>query len=119
MARAALSAVVRWLRTLNDRAAASLEEGFDETLTVHRLGLTAALRATLSTTNPIESAFDRVKALAARVKRWRDAKMVMRWTASGLVLAEGSFRRIKGYADLPILLTALANTPLHSTETAA
>jgi len=79
-ARVALKAFVRWLGTLNDRAAKSLDEGFEETLTVHRLGLTAALRATLSTTNPIESAFDRVKALVARVKRWRDAKMVMRWT---------------------------------------
>jgi len=104
---------------LNDRAAKSLDEGFEETLTVHRLGLTAALRATLSTTNPIESAFNRVKALAARVKRWRDAKMVIRWTASGRALAEGSFRRIKGYADLRILMTALTHTPSHSPETAA
>ncbi len=68
---------------------------------------------------PHESACDRVKALWTSVKRWRDAKMVMRWTASGRVPAEGSFRRIKGDADLPIVLTALANTPVRSPKTAA
>jgi putative transposase len=36
-------------------AAASLREGMTETLTIHRLGITGPLKATLSSTNPIES----------------------------------------------------------------
>jgi hypothetical protein len=37
---------------VNESAAASLAEGLEETLTVHRLGVTGTLRRTLATTNP-------------------------------------------------------------------
>ena len=47
---------VKWLSRINPDAAASLREGLQETLTVVRLGDSAALRRTLATTNPIESA---------------------------------------------------------------
>ena len=49
-------ATVRWLERINPDAASSLREGLEETLTVVRLGLPEALRRTLATTNPIESA---------------------------------------------------------------
>ena len=55
-AKASLEATARWLDRLNPDAASSLREGLEETLTVVRLGVPGALRRTLATTNPIESA---------------------------------------------------------------
>lgn len=119
-ARSALRKVLVWLSKINESAAASLEEGFEETLTVHRLGVSGSLRRTLLTTNPIESAFDTVKRHARRVKRWNGATMVMRWAATGLVQAEQQFRRVKGHAAIPQLIEALKNSsPLTSNKKSA
>jgi len=41
------------------------------------------------------------------VTRWRDGHMVLRWTAAGMLNAERSFRRIKGYKQMPQLVAAL------------
>jgi transposase-like protein len=106
-AAAELQRVVRWLQGINEAAANSLREGLEETLTVHRLAVSGALRRTLQTTNPIESAFDSVKSNARRVKRWRNGSMVMRWAGTGLVQAEGRFRRVKGHAMIPALIASL------------
>ena len=95
------------LRELNPSAARSLEEGMEETLTVHRLGLDDLLRSTLATTNPIESAFSVVGRVCGRVKRWRGGDQRERWVGAGLWLAEKSFRRLKGYKQLPQLLDRL------------
>ncbi len=118
-ARSALRKVLAWLKRLSESAAASLEEGFEETLTVHRLGVTGTLRRTLVTTNPIESAFDTVRSHARRVKRWNGATMVMRWAATGLVRAEEQFRRVKGHRQIPQLIEALNSTSLNSNKKSA
>ena len=55
---------------LNPRAARSLEEGVEETLTVHRLHMPPQLRKTLASTNVIESAFAIVERVCSNVKRW-------------------------------------------------
>jgi transposase-like protein len=102
-----LEDTVHWLRRINPAAAASLQEGLEETVTVVRLKLPERLRRTLATTNPIESALSVVRDLTARVKRWRDGDMRVRWCATGLLRAEEKFRRIKGYTELPLLLAAL------------
>lgn len=118
-ARSALRKVHAWLTKLSESAAASLEEGFEETLTVHHLGVPDTLRRTFLTTNPIESIFDKVKTHSRRVKRWSGASMVMRWAASGLVLVEAKFRRVKGHADIPQLIEALKSSSLHSNKKSA
>ena len=105
---AALQQGVGELMELNPSAARSLEEGMEETLTVHRLGLDDLLRRTLATTNPIESAFSVVDRVCGRVKRWRGGDQRERWVGAGLWLAEKSFRRVKGYKHLPKLLDQLA-----------
>jgi putative transposase len=106
-ARALLIATVKWLRTISPAAAASLEEGLDETLTVVRLGVPELLRKTLATTNPIESAFSVAESVTRRVKRWRDGDMRERWCVAGLLDAERRFNRIKGHKHMPQLITAL------------
>src|SRR5262249_17054346 len=102
-ATASLEATARWLDRINADAAASLREGLEETLTVVRMGVPAALRRTLATTNPIESALSVTRRVTARVTRWRDGEMRRRWCAAGLLRAEAKFRRVKGHRALPAL----------------
>lgn len=115
-AHKALMGLIRWLERISESAAESLREGFEETLTVHRLGIGGTLRRTLVTTNPIESANDIVKAFSRRVKRWRGSSMVLRWVASGLVRAESQFRRVKGHAAIPQLVAAIENHSLNGSK---
>jgi transposase-like protein len=91
-----LKATVKWLRQISPAAAASLEEGLEETLTVVRLSVPDLLRKTLSTTNPIESAFSVAESVTRRVKRWRNGDMRERWCVAGLLDAESRFNRVKG-----------------------
>ena len=70
-AKRALERLHRELMQLNPSAARSLEEGMEETLTVHRLRVPAKLRRTLASTNVIESAFSIVETVCRNVKRWR------------------------------------------------
>lgn len=95
--------VVAWLEELSVGAARSLEEGIEETLTLQRLGIPEALAQSLSSTNLIESCFSRAGEWMRRVKRWRNARMVSRWSAAALLVAERGFRRVKGHRHLLLL----------------
>ena len=106
-AKASLEATARWLERINPDAASSLREGLEETLTVVRLGLAGALRMTLATTNPIESALSVTRRVTARVSRWRDGEMRRRRCVAALLRAESQFRRVKGHRALPTLIKAL------------
>jgi len=94
---------------LNPSAARSLEEGFEETPTVHKLRVPDQLRRTLSCTNVIESAFSIVETVCRNVKRWREGDQIERWVGSGLLVAEQQFRKVIGYRQIPLLLSAMAN----------
>lgn len=111
-AKTELGKVKRWLEDFSESAAASLVEAFEDTLTVHRLGITGALRRTLITTNPIESTFSITKRHSARVKRWNGSSMVLRWIGAGLIKAEQQYRRVTGHAQMPLLIAALENESL-------
>lgn len=103
-----LRKVVQWLETISPSAARSLEEGLEETLTLQSLGMSKELITSFHSTNLIESCFSRTESWTHRVKRWRDAKMVMRWGAAALLVAEAGFRRVRGCDQMPSLLQALA-----------
>jgi transposase-like protein len=107
-----LQGTVRWLQRLSPDAAASLEEGLEETISVIRLGVPDLLRKTLATTNPIESALGVVRTLTRRVKCWRAGDMRQRWCTAGLLRAEEKFNRVQGYRQIPQLLAALDATLL-------
>ncbi len=102
-ARVELEKIGRQLERINPSAAHSLEEGLEETLTMHRLGVGERLRRTLSSTNPIESCLSTVERVARNVKRWREGDQSLRWTATGLLEAEKRFNRIKGYREIGVL----------------
>ncbi|MEZ6132604.1 MAG: hypothetical protein R3C59_28390 [Planctomycetaceae bacterium] len=101
-----------WLRTINPDAAASLEEGLEETITVTKLGLEGHLKRFFATTNAIESMFGRVRDVTRRVKRYRDGDMRHRWCVAGLLRAEQGFRKVQGHEHLPMLIDALKNHAL-------
>lgn len=118
-ARKSLELTVKYLEILNPSAAASLKEGLEETLTVHKLGITELLKKTLQTTNPIESCFSVTRTITGRVKRWRGNDMVQRWAVASLLRAEKKFKRVKGYKEIPKLLVALQQKFIDRKEAAA
>lgn len=118
-AKASLDLTIRYLERLNPSAAASLKEGLEETLTLHKLGVTGLLRKTLSTTNPIESCFSVTRMITGRVKRWRGGDMLQRWAVASLLRAERRFKRVKGYREIPKLIVALQQKSLDRKEVAA
>lgn len=58
-------------------------------------------------TNAIESLISRTRLVKRNVKRWRGGQMMLRWVAAGVLEAVKGFRRLKGYADMPTLVTVL------------
>lgn len=112
--------LLHWLKGKNQAAAASLEEAEMETLTVIRLKAGAALRKTLLSTNPIESAFDKVRSKTSRVKRWRkNGDQIERWSSVCLLKAEKSFRAIRGAKEIIVFIQELKNYSLPTQEAAA
>jgi putative transposase len=106
-ATAELTQLARSLDRQRPGAAASLREGLELTLTVTRLGVGGKLLQTVASTNPIESMIEIIRDHAGRVKRWSSGEMALRWAAAGMLAAEGQFRRVKGYQELPQLAQAL------------
>ncbi|HDZ85851.1 MAG TPA: IS256 family transposase, partial [Candidatus Moranbacteria bacterium] len=91
----------KWLRGINESAADSLMEAFEDILTLHRLKIPALLRKTLHSTNPIESMFSMVRNAEGNIKRYRNSSMMQRWLASVLLYCEKRFRRVNGYVLIP------------------
>jgi transposase-like protein len=106
-AQALLEKLARQLEHKHPSAAGSLREGLEETLTVARFGLPAALDRTLVTTNPIENMNGSLRRTQRNVKRWQSGSMVLRWVGIGLREASKGFRRIKGHEGMPQLVAAL------------
>ena len=91
------------LAITNESAASSLKEGIDETLTLHRLGLSPELCKSLSSTNCIESVMSQLGMYTDKVDRWQSSNQILRWTAAGLLEIEPNLRRIHGHTYLPLL----------------
>jgi putative transposase len=106
-ARRLLGNLARRLRDDHPGAAGSLDEGLDETLTVMAFGLPEWLERTLSTTNAIENLVGAVRNLGARVKRWRNGRMIVRWSATALIEAQRHFHRVRDHRGLQVLTAAL------------
>lgn len=120
--RAKLRQQASWLQGQHPDAAASLLEGLEETFTVNRLGLTPTLERCLATTNIIENPNGAVRRVSGRVCRYRNAEMVLRWTASGFLEAEKNFRRLQGHRELWVLAAALgrhADKPINANSKVA
>src|SRR5204862_3271088 len=106
-AKAALTKLHRELEGRNQSAAASLAEGLEETLTLHRLGVYGVLGRSFKTTNCIESANALVEERCAKVDSWQTSNQRQRWLATALLDIEPRLRRVKGQRHPPQLISAL------------
>ena len=95
------------LEERNQSAAASLEEGLEETLTLHRLGVYGVLGRSLKTTNCLESVNALVEERCAKVDHWKNSSQRQRWLATALIDIEPRLRKVIGYRHLPQLREAL------------
>ncbi len=68
--------------------------------TITDMGVTGELPRCLATTNVIESPNSVVRRVSGRVNNYKDAEMVLRWTAAGFPDAKKSFKKLRGYANL-------------------
>jgi transposase-like protein len=91
------------LRQINLSAVNSLDEGFEETLTLHKLGLIEKLGFSLGTTNCIESLNSQLARYINKVKHWKTSDQIFRWVACGLMEAERRMKKIRNYKTLPKL----------------
>jgi transposase-like protein len=106
-AKAALQRIRRELAEVNASAAASLDKGLEETLTLHRLGLFQELGRSFKTTNCIENVNALIGQRTDKVDCWRNADQKHRWLATTLLDIEPRLRKVSGYEHLPRLRAAL------------
>lgn len=106
-AKTALKRVRSELALMNQSAARSLDDGLEETLTLHRLGLAEELRLSFATTNAIESIQAHVGRLTDHVDRYRNSEQKQRWVGTALLEIEPRLRRVRGMKHLPALREAL------------
>lgn len=106
-ARSRLLSLKRELKDINLSAVKSLEEGFEETLTLHRLGLFEELGKSFKTTNMIENVNGLLERYTGRVTRWRNSEQRQRWVATALLEIEPRLRTVKGHRHLPKLRQAM------------
>ncbi|MFQ5750913.1 MAG: transposase [bacterium] len=95
------------LKLFNESALRSLDEGFEETHTLHRLGVFEELGISLKTTNCLESINGQVARFTRRVTYWKTSNQRRRWVACALLEIEKGLRKIKGYRHLPMMRKAI------------
>ena len=81
------------LQLINQSAVSSLDEGMEETLTLHRLGLNRELGVSFKTSNCIESLMALVGQRTDKVDYWRNSDQKHRWIAATLLDIEPKLGR--------------------------
>ena len=106
-AKAALTNLQTELQSSAPKAAASLAEGMEQTLTLHRLGLAQVLGRSLRTTNSIENLNSAFARLFHNVTHWMHSGQVHRWIALGAIESLRNLQKIPQAQHLPKLRMAL------------
>jgi putative transposase len=106
-AKGALESIGNELKRINPSATRSLEEGLEETLTVHKLGLYVELGRSFTTTNCIESVMFQIEQYTSRVDYWRDGAQIQRWVGASLLEIEPRLSKVKGHTYLQKLRVAM------------
>lgn len=106
-ARAQLEQLYKEIKLLNESAAASLNEGLEETLTLHDLGVYPLLGASFKTTNCLESLNALIEERCGKVDHWKNSNQKHRWLAASLMDIEPRLYRVQGSQHLPKLRQAL------------
>lgn len=120
-AREALDAIERFVASHSAEGAKTLAAAREEMLTLFTLGVPDTFNKPLLSTNSIENSIRNMRRLLGRVTRWRaETDMASHWMAAAMLEAEKGFRRIQGYRQMPLLISALNRdrTQESPTETA-
>lgn len=107
LAKKALLAVRGELKAINQSAVNSLDEGFEETLMLHRLGLFEKLGKSFKTTNCIENVNKQLEVYTGRVDCWQNSDQRQRWVATALLEIEPRLNRVMGHEHLKELRTVM------------
>ena len=102
-ARQLLLEIIKDLKTENLSASRSLEEGLEETLTLHRLGLKEDFGRSFSTTNCIENLNSQIDKYLRKVKYWKTSTQRYRWVACALLEIEQRMRKVHNYRKLNMM----------------
>jgi putative transposase len=102
-AKAKLLSIRKELNLINESAASSLDEGLEETLTIHKLGVFMKVGKSFKTTNCIENLNRQIQIYINRVSNWKNSDQRRRWIASALLETELRFKPVEGYTQLPLL----------------
>ena len=94
------------LETSAPKAANSLWEGLEETLTLHRLGV-VELRKSLQTSNIMENINRCLKRHLGKITRWENSDHCYRWVATAVMDLEPRLKKIPQAEYLPNLQQAL------------
>jgi len=105
--KAALQAIKAELKLINVSAVNSLDEGFEETLTIYRLGVHKELRRSFTTTNMIESIHALIGQKTDKIDYWKNSSQKQRWVATSLLYIERRLNKVNGYRHLRELRSAL------------
>lgn len=98
------------LKQKNITAVNSLDEGMEETLALHKLGLSEIFGVSLGTTNCIESLNSQLGRYLNKVKYWRNSQQIFRWVACGLIESEFRMKKIRNYKKLHLLREKIMKT---------
>ena len=96
------------LQLINQSAVNSLDEGLEETLTLHRLGLFQEIGISFKTSNCIEALVSHLGKRTHRgVDYWKNSDQKLRWLRAALLDIEPWLRKVKGCRFLVQLRKAL------------
>ena len=106
-AKKKLNLIKRELAILNQSAVRSLEEGMEETLTLHRLDMFPKLGVSFKTTNCIENIMHQVGIYTDQVSYWQNSDQRQRWVGTALQEIKPKSRTVGGYRHLRELREAM------------
>jgi transposase-like protein len=93
---------------INASAVNSLDEGFEETLILQRLGMAEKLKKSFRTTNCIENVNAQLAIYTDRVSYWKNSEQRQRWVATSLIEIEPRLHKVSGHQHLRELRLAMA-----------
>ncbi len=106
-AKEAMEQLIKKLKKINLQAGRSLEEGLEELLALHKVGVSEDFSVSFSTTNCIESLNSQLKKYVGRVTNWSTSDQRYRWVATGLMKIETRMKKVDNFKNIKQLKKAI------------
>ena len=106
-AKEAMEQLIKKLKKINLQAGRSLEEGLEELLALHKVGVSEDFSVSFSTTNCIESLNSQLKKYVGRVTNWSTSDQRYRWVATALMKIETRMKKVDNFKNIKQLKKAI------------